>query len=290
MDFASLLFCWVVLSAHPELAGKAAVQEKPAAPLGAPAGQLPPEVARRRGRGWNDRRRTVHGYITNLGYDSVRVFSRPNLAPLLVGAAGAGLSTSLDTATVNFFSRNPMRTFGNVGDAAGGSVAVTAIGLGLFSAGRIVPGDTFRSASYDASQAILITTVYTFGLKVATNRRRPDLSNRQSFPSGHASAAFSWATVLGKYYGWRAEVPAYTVASLIGLSRLAHKSHYLSDVVAGATLGHAVGLTVVRGNSREASGVPAKPVIPNPKKPDVQLWPTLSPSNDGTGVELRVSF
>jgi membrane-associated phospholipid phosphatase len=45
-------------------------------------------------------------------------------------------------------------------------------------------------------------------------------------------------------------VPAYAAAAAVGYSRIVRDKHYLSDVVAGATLGYIVGRTVVRVNSK----------------------------------------
>jgi membrane-associated phospholipid phosphatase len=45
-------------------------------------------------------------------------------------------------------------------------------------------------------------------------------------------------------------VPSYAAAAAIGYARIVRDKHYLSDVVAGATLGYVVGRTVVRVNSQ----------------------------------------
>lgn len=253
--------------------------EDPSAPM-AQGPTTTPEEARKRGRGWNDRRRTVRGYFNNLGYNALRPFERPNWAAAAVGTGLAGMSTALDTEAADYFQENRMTTLADIGASAGGGAAVTALAVGLFSAGRIIPGDRFRSASYDASQAIAITSVYTLALKLATSRPRPDDSNDLSFPSGHASVAFAWATVAERHYGVKGAIPAYAAASAIAVSRLAKEKHYLSDIVAGATLGHIVGRAVVRGNSRPAAGVPAKPVA----------MIVLTLSHDGAGLGLHVSF
>jgi membrane-associated phospholipid phosphatase len=242
----------------------------------------PPAPAEPKAKGWNDQRRTVHSYLSNLGYDSVRVFAPPNWPRLILGSGLASSASFFDDATVEFFDKHQMTTFGNVGAVAGGAVAVGTLGVGLFAAGRMAPNSTFRNASYDASQAIIIDTVYTLILKSATHRLRPDGSNYQSFPSGHASAAFSWATVFAEHYGAKVGVPAYTIASLIAVSRLAHKSHYLSDIVAGATLGHLVGRTVVHGNSRAA--IPASPA--EGPKVSVEVKPMFFGHVTGVGVTV----
>lgn len=57
-----------------------------------------------------------------------------------------------------------------------------------------------------------------------------------SFPAAHAMHIFAMAAILGrvnKLY----KVPAYTVASLVGFSRIYLMVHYFSDVLFGAVFG-----------------------------------------------------
>lgn len=61
-------------------------------------------------------------------------------------------------------------------------------------------------------------------------------SDKFSFPSGHAAAAFLFATVLASFYPALA-MPAFTIATLIGLSRILLGVHYPTDIAAGALLG-----------------------------------------------------
>ncbi len=61
-------------------------------------------------------------------------------------------------------------------------------------------------------------------------------SDKFSLPSGHAAAAFVFATVLSFYYPMLM-IPAYTLASLIALARVFLGVHYPSDILAGAALG-----------------------------------------------------
>jgi membrane-associated phospholipid phosphatase len=63
-----------------------------------------------------------------------------------------------------------------------------------------------------------------------------------SFPSGHATAAFSIATVMARRYGEHKWVPwvAYSVAALISLSRISDMAHFPSDVFLGAALGYTI--------------------------------------------------
>ena len=87
-------------------------------------------------------------------------------------------------------------------------------------------------------------------MKVAVGRERPNQQDNKSFPSGHTSNAFALAAVAERHYGWKIGAPAYLLAGVVGLSRLHQDKHWLSDVMAGATLGYLVGRTTVRVNSR----------------------------------------
>ena len=72
-----------------------------------------------------------------------------------------------------------------------------------------------------------------------------------SFPSGHTAVAFSLASSLSRdIKGHWDDVAFYGAASLTGLARMNDNKHWLSDVVAGATLGIFAGKWATRGNSR----------------------------------------
>jgi len=71
-----------------------------------------------------------------------------------------------------------------------------------------------------------------------------------SFPSGHTSTAFAVASVLTSGYKdklW-VGITSYSVATLVGLSRIHDGDHWASDVLAGAALGTFIGTTLSRLN------------------------------------------
>ncbi len=61
-------------------------------------------------------------------------------------------------------------------------------------------------------------------------------SDRFSFPSGHAAAAFTFAAVMVAHYP-SLLMPLYGLAGLIGASRVLLGVHFPSDIIAGALLG-----------------------------------------------------
>lgn len=120
-----------------------------------------------------------------------------------------------------------------------------ALSLGTYAFGRIFDEPKTSHLGMDLIQAQILTEILVEPLKFATRRERPDGSNRQSFPSGHAAVTFATATVIERHLGWRKSVLAYAIASYVAASRLHDNRHYLSDVIFGAAVGSIAGRTVV---------------------------------------------
>ena len=85
------------------------------------------------------------------------------------------------------------------------------------------------------------------GLKEVSGRRRPDRSDRLSFPSGHTSTA-SAATIMAKHNLAYIDMPApartafalgfESLAVGTGWARVEARKHYAADVLAGYAVGH----------------------------------------------------
>ena len=80
------------------------------------------------------------------------------------------------------------------------------------------------------------TAVSTLALKAAIDKDRPDDSDDDAFPSGHAATAFAGATFLHRRYGWRDAVPAYVLSAYVGWTRIDADEHEIEDVLGGAAL------------------------------------------------------
>ena len=81
-------------------------------------------------------------------------------------------------------------------------------------------------------------------LKFVTGRERPDGSNSRSFPSGHSANAFAIATTLARSRSPTTAFTLFGLAAIVPISRIHHRRHFVSDVVAGATLGTVAALAV----------------------------------------------
>lgn len=95
-----------------------------------------------------------------------------------------------------------------------------------------------RTAILFKGELLMIATVDI--LKYSTHEQRPDGSSYTSFPSGHTAQAFAAATFLSEEYKDRLPwmpYAAYSMASAVGVLRIANNRHYLGDVLMGAGLG-----------------------------------------------------
>ena len=99
------------------------------------------------------------------------------------------------------------------------------------------------------------------GLKAAIPRARPHVHalvtrpHTHSFPSAHAATSFACATVLALAVP-KLRLPLVVLAAAIAWSRVYVGVHYPLDVVAGAVLGTAVALALVRALPLLAAGRP----------------------------------
>ena len=123
----------------------------------------------------------------------------------------------------------------------------------------------------EAAGSLLGAGGVSYGLKELVHERRPDGSDRKSFPSGHAAISFAAAATLENRYGWEAGAPAFVLASLVGVARVEARKHHWYDAVAGGAIGTASGLLITsRRNDR------------------VRLVPWAA--KDGGGVALAMRF
>jgi hypothetical protein len=133
----------------------------------------------------------------------------------------------------------PAKYFGNTPEQA-------ALSLGTYAYGRIFKKPKVSHLGMDLLRAQIVTEIIVQPIKLATQRERPDGSDKHSFPSGHAAITFAGATVLERHLGWRRSFLAYALAAYVSASRLHDNRHYLSDVAFGAAVGTIAGRTVTQ--------------------------------------------
>lgn len=160
-----------------------------------------------------------------------------------------------------------------------GQPAPQIIGVGLYGVGRLTHNVKIERLAVHGVEAMMLGTVVTTGVKFVAGRARPSADPNkhlgftlfkgfkgydfQSFPSGHATTAFSVASAAtAEYSHWADEwhSPSYTKllvggvlyggATLVGISRMYNNAHWASDVATGALVGTFAGIKTVRYNYR----------------------------------------
>ena len=126
-------------------------------------------------------------------------------------------------------SHGSLAASGSAGDVATVALPLVAAGMSLY---RDDAGGFWQLVKSEAS-TLAITEV----LKATVHETRPNGQDRKSFPSRHASVAFSAAQFMQMRGGWAYGIPAYVVATAVAADRVHLREHYTKDVVAGAVVG-----------------------------------------------------
>jgi membrane-associated phospholipid phosphatase len=132
--------------------------------------------------------------------------------------------------------------------------SVTALAIGKISGNQRV-----SDVASKVLRAQIMAQTVTGVMKYAAQRQRPDGSDTRSFPSGHTSVSFASATVLQRELGWKVGIPAYAVATYVGMARIEKQKHFLSDVAFGAAIGILSGRTITIGSGEKRFAV--SPVV-----------------------------
>jgi membrane-associated phospholipid phosphatase len=168
---------------------------------------------------------------------------------LVLGAGGAAAAAThaADDDLVGWATRSGDASYTSFGRVVGEGWVQGAAAVATYVAGRLADQPRVTHIGSDLIRTQVLNGVLTQGLKLAVNRERPT-GSEHAFPSGHTSATVASATVLHAHFGWKVGAPAYALAGFVGWSRIRDGQHWASDVVFGAALGLASGLTVTRGH------------------------------------------
>jgi membrane-associated phospholipid phosphatase len=136
----------------------------------------------------------------------------------------------------------------------GDGVVLIGLMTALYVSGEVSDNNSLRKTALLSLESWLTAGIIVGGLKTVTGRARPwtgesshsfhPFSTRSrfaSFPSGHASSSFAVAAVVAdqseKVY---IDILAYSLATLVAVSRVRLDKHWASDVLAGSALGYFV--------------------------------------------------
>ncbi|MBT5375164.1 MAG: phosphatase PAP2 family protein [Rhodospirillaceae bacterium] len=159
---------------------------------------------------------------------------------------------------------------------------------GVYAVGAVFGDEKMQETALLGLQGFAIAGLFSESAKKLFGRSRPDkegasswdfegLGGGNSFVSGHATVAFTAATIFSEQYKnhWYVPPAAYTLASLVAMSRVYDNDHWMSDVVAGAVLGYSVGKIVTY----------LSPFIDGSRQ--MSLMPNISGDNYGVNLVMK---
>jgi len=180
---------------------------------------------------------------------------------LSVAAATAGLLVLDPTQGRYFHQTSSFDGFNKVFSSTATTAGIIAAPVSIYAAGLLTRDTKMQRTALLAGEAVADAEILTTVLKDIDRRLRPASYSRNgnywdswldskgslvrgngSFPSGHAIAAFSIATVVAHRYRTHRWVPytAYGLAAVVGFSRLTLSAHFTSDVFMGAVFGYSI--------------------------------------------------
>lgn len=126
--------------------------------------------------------------------------------------------------------------------------AASNIGVyGLIAASVGIPlAKSDTNGAIQAAGSIAVAELVAVGGKEAFPEWRPDRSDKKSFPSGHTAAAFAAASSIFERQGQSVGLPAFAVATMVGVARVKADKHHWYDAVVGGVIGTAAGLLITR--------------------------------------------
>ncbi len=213
-------------------------------------------------------------YLVSYWHDTKTIVAEPfhwkaKQWSVFASVAGVSVITYVyDKEIYDFFQRNRTQTTESIS-----KYAIEPWGSGLYSlpllAGIYLAGihnNRHRNVALTGLKAYLISGGAVQIAKYIFHRHRPGdddppnpylwegpfpfTTDYTSFPSGHTTAAFAVASVLA--YGYRDKIwvglTSYTIATLVGISRIHDGKHWPTDVIGGAALGTFIGITLSKIN------------------------------------------
>lgn len=212
--------------------------------------------------------------LKDLGHDQVGIWTsplriRPNDALWLVPfGAATGVAIHYDAQAQQELGIDQTRIDASSAFSDFGLYGSIAGAAGLYFLGSAKHNNHLAETGRLGGESIVNALLVVEGLKLATNRERPNEGNGKggfwphgtrsyeidgSFPSGHAAATFAFARVLASEYpSKRIQLAAYLFAAAVSASRVTAREHFPSDVLVGGTFGYLIGGYVVHHHASGA--------------------------------------
>lgn len=180
------------------------------------------------------------------------------IAPLGLSAAALMATDRRTAGALDDNNDNQTRLRISRDISQGGAIYTTGgIAATFYLVGRATKNARARETGLLGAEALIDSGIVADVLKFASQRPRPRVDDAsgeffdggRSFPSGHATSAWSMATVIAYEYGKHrplVRVAAYGLATAVSISRYTGRNHFLSDILVGSAVGYGIGRYVYK--------------------------------------------
>jgi membrane-associated phospholipid phosphatase len=207
--------------------------------------------------------------VKTIGDDELHIIKSPfsvsalKWDALVIGATGILIAN--DESVLHQVSPSWHTTSINISNA--GVYGLGAAAGGVFITGLVTHNEHATDTGIRSAEASIDSVILYAALKAILARQRPYTGQGEgkffsgnwtagSFPSGHATLAWTLASVMAhEYPNWPMRLLMYGVATAVSTTRVTGGVHFPSDVFAGSVIGYGVG-TYVAHKDRQKLIVP----------------------------------
>lgn len=201
------------------------------------------------------------------------------------------IATDHRTSTA-FENSKGQLAWGNDLSKIGASYTLLPIVAGFYTYGVLRNDAKPREVGVLGAETLLDSLIVVQILKPLAGRQRPDSHGEKgqffdagsSFPSGHAIASWSLASLIAHEYSHNKIVPvaAYALAAVVSTSRFAAQQHYASDIFLGGAMGWFIGRYVYKTHMDRA--------LHQQAAWELKILPEAQPSKRSYGVTLALGI
>jgi len=173
----------------------------------------------------------------------------------IFGAATAALIATDKSTVKNLPNTSSQVSVSNWGSRFGSAYFLIPVSAGFYFVGTPAHEDRLRETGLLCFESLIDANLVAEPIKLLADRARPLQSDGKGgfedgptrwssgFPSGHAINTWAMASVIAHQYPHPRYVPiiAYTLASVVVISRVGARQHFPGDVMAGSAMGWFIG-------------------------------------------------
>lgn len=224
-------------------------------------------------------------FWSNVKNDYIAPWTDVTGRKILIGGLGlsAGLVITRDATSYPLqeetVKKRPMGSFCKYGDMAGQMYPSILYIAGMEAFFYFADNPEAHEFAKVMLKSTLYSSLVTDVLKKTVQEPRPgDPSDKESFPSAHATRAFAFAATVNELHGSTWGIPAYILATGVAYSRMNDNRHYVHDVLAGAAIGASYGISISHRYKNKKANQQSNSEF------------TALPTGDGLALGFRYSY